>query len=306
MQRFILLRMIQMVVALFVISIIVFGLIRMTGSPVDALLPDEAEQEDIERAEKYWGIDQPLPVQYITWIKRLFTGSFGQSYKWQGTSTKELIVDRFPATLQLAGAAVVIAAALALPIGVFSAVKRDTFLDYGGKIIALLGQSLPSFWLGIVMIWIFAVMLGWLPTSGRGGVDHIILPAIALGAYQVAALMRLVRSSMLDVLDSEYVKLARIKGLPEWKVIWKHCLRNAAIAPLTYFAFIGAAMLTGSVITETVFAWPGLGLLAIEAVRAKDYEVIQTLIMLFAAFYISCNLFADILYAYLDPRIRYG
>ena len=182
---------------------------------------------------------------------------------------------------------------------------KGTSWDALAKIIALLGQSLPGFWLGIVLMWIFAVNLGWFPTSGKGGIQYMILPAITLGWFQVAVIMRLVRSSMLDVLDSEFVKLTRIKGLAEWKVIWKHCLRNAAIAPLTLFAIIAGVLMTGSVVTESVFSWPGTGLLVVDAVRARDFQVVQAVVIVFAGIFILTNLFVDILYAYLDPRIRY-
>jgi peptide/nickel transport system permease protein len=194
---------------------------------------------------------------------------------------------------------------IALPIGVFSAVWKGSAWDSAAKIIALLGQSLPAFWLGIVLMWIFAVTLGWFPTSGRGGIEYMILPAITLGWFQVAAIMRLVRSSMLEVLDSEFVKLTRIKGLPEWKVVWKHCLRNAAIAPLTFFAIIAGVLMTGAVVTESVFSWPGTGLLVVDAVRARDFQVVQAVVIVFAGIFILTNLLVDILYAYLDPRIRY-
>ncbi len=182
---------------------------------------------------------------------------------------------------------------------------KDTAVDSAAKTIALLGQSLPAFWLGIVLMWIFAVKLGWLPPSGNEGFQSIILPAITLGWFQVAAVMRLVRSSMLEVLDSEFVKLARIKGLPEWKVIWKHCLRNAAIAPLTFFGITAGVLMTGSVVTETVFSWPGIGLLIVDAVRARDFHVVQAVILIFAGIFIAINLVVDVLYAYLDPRIQY-
>jgi peptide/nickel transport system permease protein len=244
-------------------------------------------------------------MQYLTYMGNVFRGNFGESLKWRGKNVRELVLSRFPATLQLAALALVVSAGLALPIGVIVAVKKDTGIDYGGKIIALLGQSLPSFWLGIVLMWIFAVKLGWFPTSGKGGISHMVLPAVALGWYQVAAVMRLTRSSMLDVLDTEYVKLARVKGVPEWKVVWKHCLRNAAVAPLTYFGLIFATFLHGSVVIETVFSWPGVGLLAIDAVLALDFPVVQTVVLFFAAIYIASNLLVDVAYAYLDPRIRY-
>jgi peptide/nickel transport system permease protein len=238
-------------------------------------------------------------------LNNIFHGNLGFSIKWPGKNSADLIASRLPATLKLASFALLVAPAMALPIGVMVAVKEDTGIDYAGKIFALLGQSLPSFWLGILLMWVFAVMLGWLPSSGTGGIKHFILPAIALGYFQVAAIMRLTRSSMLEVLDSEYVKLARIKGLPEWKVIWKHSLRNAAIAPLTYFGLLLGGFMTGSVVIETVFAWPGVGLLAIDALRARDFQVVQSIVLFFAVIYIVCNLLVDILYAYVDPRIRY-
>jgi peptide/nickel transport system permease protein len=178
-------------------------------------------------------------------------------------------------------------------------------MDTLGKIIALLGQSLPTFWLGIVLIWVFAANLGWFPTSGRGGLQNIVLPGIALGWFSVAAFMRLIRSSMLNVLDTEYVKLARVKGLPERKVIWKHALKNASIAPITFFGAIIVQLITGSVTIETVFSWPGVGLLALEAVNARDYQVVQAVAFLGSAAFVFMNLLLDIAYAYIDPRVRY-
>ena len=305
MQRFIVVRVFHSLIALVAISIIVFGLARITGNPLDVLLPIEATQEDFDRVEKAWGLDKPLPLQYFKYVSNVLQGDFGDSFKWQDKSARELVVSRFPATLQLASLALIMSIILALPIGVIVAVKKDTGIDYLGKIVALLGQSLPSFWLGIVLMWIFAVQLDLLPTSGKGGIKHMILPAVALGWFQVAAIMRLTRSSLLEVLDTEYVKLARIKGLSERTVIWKHCLRNALITPLTYFGLILGSFLTGSVVTETVFAWPGVGLLAIDAVRSRDFQVVQTVVLFFATIYILANLLVDIMYAYLDPRIRY-
>ena len=305
MQRYILIRFLQSLLALWVMSIIVFSLARMTGDPLDVLLPMEAGEGERERVAHYWGLDRPLYEQYFVFLGKALHGDFGNSWKWQGHTAMGLVVERLPATLQLAGAALVISVALALPFGVLTAVWKDRLFDSVGKVFALLGQSLPSFWLGIVLMWIFAVMLGWLPTSGRGGIKHMILPAVCLGWFQVATMMRLVRSSMLDVLDSEFVKLTRVKGLPEWKVVWKHCLRNAAITPLTYFAITTGVLITGSVIIESVFAWPGTGLLVVDAVRARDFQVVQAIVIIFAAVFTVTNLVVDILYAYIDPRIRY-
>jgi len=305
MQRYILIRFLQSLVALLVMSIIVFSLARMTGDPLDVLLPMEAGEGERERVAHHWGLDRPLYEQYFVFLGKALHGDFGNSWKWQGHTAMGLVVERLPATLQLAGLALAISVVLALPFGVLTAVWKDRLFDSVGKIFALLGQSLPTFWLGIVLMWIFAVTLGWLPTSGRGGVKHMILPAVCLGWFQVATMMRLIRSSMLDVLDSEFVKLTRVKGLPEWKVIWKHCLRNAAITPLTYFAITTGVLITGSVITESVFAWPGTGLLVVDAVRARDFQVVQAIVIVFAAVFTMTNLAVDILYAYIDPRIRY-
>jgi peptide/nickel transport system permease protein len=286
-------------------SVIVFGLARLSGNPLDVMLPIEAGPEDYARLEKYWGLDKPLHQQYLIFMTKAIQGDFGESLKYQGQSAMALVAERLPATLELAGVALIISALLALPIGVLAAVTKGTKWDTAAKILALLGQSLPAFWLGIVLMWIFSVMLDWLPSSGRGGLTHLILPAITLGWFQVAVIMRLVRSSMLEVLDSEFVKLARVKGIPEWKVVWKHCLRNASIAPLTVFAIIAGSLLTGSVVTETVFTWPGVGLLVVDAVRSRDFQVVQAVVIMFAFIFILCNLLVDITYAYLDPRIRY-
>jgi peptide/nickel transport system permease protein len=305
MQRYILRRFLQSLLAIWVMSLVVFSLARVTGNPLDVMLPLEAGPEEYARVAQHWGLDKPLYTQYFIFLGKAIQGDFGQSWKWHGYSAMGLVWQRLPATLQLAGFALFISVVIALPIGVMSAVWKGTAWDSVAKVIALLGQSLPGFWLGIVLMWIFAVNLGWFPTSGRGGIQYMILPAITLGWFQVAAIMRLTRSSMLEVLDSEFVKLTRIKGLAEWKVVWKHCLRNAAIAPLTFFAIIAGVLLTGSVVTESVFSWPGTGLLVVDAVRARDFQVVQAVVIVFAGIFIFTNLLVDILYAYLDPRIRY-
>ena len=309
MQRYLILRFGQSIVALVGVTMLVFFLTRLSGNVLDLMLPIEATPEDFERVEKAWGLDKPIIAQYGIYMWNVLHGDWGQSWKW-GAGALEIVLEKFPATAQLAAFTLIVSTTLGLSIGMLVAVKKDSPFDWGGKIIALLGQSLPSFWLGIVLMWVFAVLLGWLPTSGRGeglgGIKYMIMPAITLGWFNVAALMRLTRSAMLEVLDSEYVKLARIKGLPEWKVIWKHCLRNAAIAPLTYFGLVAGFLMTGSVVTETVFAWPGTGLLAVEAVQSRDYQVVQAVVLFMAGIFIFANLVVDVLYAYLDPRIRYN
>ena len=305
MQRYLLFRFAQSLLALMGVSIIVFGLTRLSGDVVEFYLPQDAHPEDFVRVREAWGLDKPIVVQYGVYVGNIMKGDWGRSFRYNDDALG-LVVEKFPKTLKLAGFTIAISTILGLGIGVFVSIRKGSIFDTGGKILALLGQSVPSFWLGLMLMWIFAVHLGWLPTSGEGGIKHMIMPAIALGGFNVAALMRLTRSAMLDVLDSEYIKLARIKGLSERKIIWKHALRNAAIAPLTYFGVVTGFLLTGSVVTETVFAWPGIGLLAVEAVEARDYAVVQGVVIFMASMFIFANLVVDVLYAYLDPRIRYN
>ncbi|WP_299619241.1 ABC transporter permease [Pelagibius sp.] len=305
MKRYLIIRLFQSLLAMLAISMIAFVLSHLSGSPVDAMLPDDAGPEEAERLIRLWGLDRPYHEQYLVFLGNALQGNLGDSIKWSGQTAMGLVLDRLPATLQLGGFAIIVSTIIALPIGVLAAVYKDSPFDSFGKLIALLGQAMPNFWLGIVLIWVFAVTLNWFPTSGRGGLANMILPAIAMGWFQVAALMRLTRSAMLEVLDSEYVKLARIKGVPEWRVVWVHAFRNAAIVPLTYFGLIAGSIFTGSVVIETVFAWPGTGLLAIDAIRGRDFPVVQAVVLTFAGVFILANLIVDTLYAYLDPRIRY-
>jgi peptide/nickel transport system permease protein len=216
----------------------------------------------------------------------------------------QVVLNRLPATLLLGGTAMGLSIVIAVPLGVVSAVRKGTLVDSIAQAVALVGQSMPSFWLGIILIWIFAVWLNWLPTSGGGSVRHLVLPAIAIAWFQISALTRLTRSAMLEVLDAEYIKLARAKGVSENKIVWKHALRNAAIVPLTYFGVLAGSVLTGSVVIETVFSWPGLGWVAIEAIKARDFPVVQSVVIVFAIIFILSNLVVDLLYAYVDPRIR--
>lgn len=311
MQRYIIVRLAQSLLVLFAVSIIIFGLARISGDPMDVLLDDDAGPAEYEAMLTKWGLDQPLHIQYLTFLGNAMTGDFGRSIQHPTREALDLVMQRFPATLMLAGLALSISIAIAVPVGVLSAVKKDTMPDYMAKIFALMGQSAPSFWVAIMLMWIFAVQLGWLPTSGRGdpGLDrlaHLVLPALAIGWYQVAALMRLVRSSMLEVLDSEFIKLARVKGVSEVRVVWKHALRNASIAPVTLLGLLVAQLVTGTVVTETVFSYPGVGLLAVDAIRNRDFQVMQTIVLFFAVIFVGINLFVDVIYAYIDPRIRYA
>lgn len=290
--------------ALLVITVIVFLLSHLSGNPVDALLPDDASQEQIDAFIRDWGLDKPLWQQYATFLGNAVQGDFGTSLKWQGEDAMGFVLDRMPATLQLGAMAIVMSVVIALPLGIAAAVYKGTPVDNGAQMFALLGQSMPNFWLGIVLIWVFSVGLGWLPTSGMGTIYHAILPAIAIAWFQISALARLTRSAMLEVLDAEYIKLARVKGVSEAVVIWKHALRNAAVVPLTYFGILAASILTGSVVIETVFSWPGMGWVAIEAIRGRDFPVVQAVIIAYAVIYMISNLVVDLLYVAIDPRIR--
>lgn len=305
MQAYILRRVVQGLLAIFVICTVTFALARVSGDPLNVLLPEEASEEQIELIKAEWGLDKPLHMQYLQYLGKLFRGDLGEAIAWPNSTATELIVQRLPNTVKLSALALIVSGVIAFPVGVLVAIKKDTPFDYGGKLFAILGQSAPTFAVGLILMWIFAVQLNFFPTSGSGGIEYIILPALALGYYNVAALMRLTRSSMLEVLDTEYVKLARIKGVPEWKVVWKHCFRNALIVPLTYFGLIGAVLITGSVVIETVFAWPGLGHLVIKAILFRDYVVVQAVVLLFATAFVIINIMVDVLYAYIDPRIRY-
>lgn len=306
MLRFLLTRLSQLVASLLVITVIVFSLSHLTGSPVDALLPDDATPQQIKSLTEHLGLNRPYHVQYFTFLKNAAVGDFGDSTKWKGSTAAQVVVERLPATLKLGGLAMLISLIVAIPLGVLAAVKKNSIFDTAANMIALLGQSLPAFWLGIVLMWIFAVTLGWFPTSGYGGLSHMILPAVSMAWFQIAALTRLTRSAMLEVLDAEYIKLARVKGVSEPLVIWKHAFRNAAIIPITYFGVLAGSLLTGSVVIETVFAWPGTGLLAIDAIRGRDFPVIQSVVLFFAVFFLFANFLVDVLYAVIDPRIRYS
>src|SRR5262245_35195850 len=290
---------------MFVVSIVVFALVRFSGDPIQIMAPPEASEADIAVLRAYLGLDRPWPAQYWTFISHAVQGHFGRSVRFRRPAM-ELIAERYLATLELGALAVLIVIAVALPVGVYAAVRRNTPLDYLARGFAALGQAVPPFWLGLLLVLIFGVLLHLLPTSGRGTPLHVILPGITLGWFAVAGLMPLTRSAMRDLLGSKYFKLARIKGLPDRQVIWKHAFKNAALPVVTFAALLFVALLNGSIITETVFSWPGLGLLVIEAVDSRDYPIVQAVVMCLSAMYIGVNLLVDILYAYLNPKIRYS
>lgn len=305
MHTYIIRRFCQSLLALLVLSMVIFLMSRLTGDPTLLMLPDDATHEDIAQLRHALGLDRPLPVQYWVFIRKAVQGDFGRSIKGQ-MPVLDMIKERLPNSIKLAAVALSIAVLMAFPLGVMAAVKKDTAFDTLANIIAVLGQSLPQFWVGIVLIQIFAVRLRWLPVAGVGGFSHYILPAFTLGWFVVAGMMRLLRSSMLDVMGSEFVKLARIKGLPSRTVVWKHALRNALIPVLTFGAIYLAILITGAILVETVFAWPGVGQLIYQGIVFRDFPVVQAVVLLTAGIVIAVNLLVDIAYAYIDPRIRYS
>ena len=304
MLTFILRRGLMAVVTAVVVSAIVFGLSRAAGDPRMLFLGDHTTKEVWDEWGRQMGLDRPLVVQYTTWLGKMLKGDFGKSLRGDAPILST-IGDSLKVTGRLALSAWIFAIVLGIPLGVLSAVKRGTLWDYLGRSVAMFGQALPPFWLGVMFILVFAVNLRWLPVGRMGGIDHYILPAITLGWLTAAGLLRLMRSAMLEVLDSEFIKFARSKGVRETWIIWKHALKNAIIPPLTYAGMIFATFLMGSVVTESVFAWPGLGRLMVTSVYANDFPVLAGCVMMFTLIYVLANLVVDILYAYIDPRIRY-
>ena len=304
MQQYILRRSFQSLIALFLLSIIVFGVVRLTGDPSYLLIDESASEEQRLEIRRGLGLDRPLIVQYGIYIGNFLQGDLGRSVRGR-TPVKDLLADRLMPSVKLAGFAILVIFVTAVPLGVIAAVKKGTFIDSAAKLVAVLGQSVPSFWLGIILIEIFAVQLDLLPTQGMGGFSHYILPGFTLSLFLIAGVMRLLRSSMLDVLDSEYIKLARVKGLSENKVIWKHALKNSLIAVVTFGGTYVAALITLAILVEVVFAWPGLGRMVFNGIINRDFPVVQTLVILTGALVITVNLLVDILYAYLDPRVRF-
>ena len=298
MLKFIGVRFAEALVVLALMSVIVFLLSRLTGDPVVLLLGDGATESDRAALTVALGLDQPLPVQYLHYLADVLRGDFGRSVEAGNEPALELVLARLPASLYLAGVA------LGIALGVVAAVNRGRAVDLVVRLLALVGQSVPSFWLGIVLIYVFAVQLRLLPTSGYGEWYHYILPAATLGLFTLAAVTRLVRSSMLEALGSEYIKLARVKGLPEAIVVWKHALANSLIPLITFMGTFFATMITGAVVIETVFAWPGIGRLAYEAILARDFPVVQTVVLVITALFILANLLVDVLYVVVDPRMR--
>jgi len=322
MLRYLFRRFWQSLLVLFGISIIIFIILHLTGDPAVLLMPPDATKEDIENFRKLMGFNDPLFLRWPPWeylsppwrfvtdtqYGRFFTGvlrgDFGTSFRHQQPAMR-LILERMPATLQLTASAMAIAVSVAVPVGIVSAVRRNSLLDHAGMVLALLGQSMPVYWLGIMFILLFAVRLNLLPAFGAGGWQHLILPAVTLGAFSMARIARLTRSSMLEVLGQEYVRTARAKGVSEIRTVLKHGLKNAAIPVVTVIGLDMGTLLGGAVITETIFAWPGVGRLAVQAISYRDYPLVQAAVFTLALIFVIINFMVDVLYTYLDPRVAY-
>jgi peptide/nickel transport system permease protein len=306
MGRYVLRRLALLVPLLVGASILVFLTMRLIpGDPARLSLGPEATDDQVQLMRRQWGLDQPLPVQYGYWVGHAVQGDFGRSTVSRVPAGQE-IGTRLPATLQLTGLSIVIASAIGLGLGVLAAVRHNTWLDHASMVLALLGVCTPTFWLGLMLILVFSVRLAWLPSFGQGGLDHLILPALTLGAAAAAIIARVTRSSMLEVLSADYLRTARAKGLSEQLVIARHALKNALIPVVTLLGLEFGSLLAGAIVTETVFAYPGIGQLLVNSVNNRDFPVVQAALLLFAVQFVLINLLVDVLYAFVDPRITYA
>ena len=293
----------QALVSMLVVISIVFVLTRMSGNPIHLLLNVNATERDQEILTRHLGLDKPLPVQYVIYVKNIALGDFGNSVLTR-RPVLEHLWERLPATIELGFCAMFLSVLIGVPLGMYSAVRRGGIMDTAARTFAVLGQSMPAFWLGLMLILLFGVVLGVLPAGGRGDIQHLVLPAFTLGYFTSAAILRLTRSSMLEVLGSDYIKFARLKGLHEQVVLWKHGLKNALLPVITFAVLLFVQFLGGAVVTETVFAWPGLGRLILESVTTRDYPIVQAGVLVLSSLYLFGNLCVDLLYSYLNPRIR--
>lgn len=305
MRAYLLRRLLYSVFVVFGVSIVVFLLVRLSGDPAALMLPLDATAEDVAQFRETLGFDRPLPVQYVEYLGRALQGDFGVSTRHQQPAM-DMVLGRLPATLQLMGLSLLVALVVAVPMGILSALLPDSVVDRFGVVVALVGQAIPNFFLGIVLILLFAVTLGWLPSSGRGGLEHLILPAVTLGTAAAAFINRLLRSSLREVLATDYVRTARAKGR-SWPVtVLRHALRNAAIPVTTVVGIQIIQLFGGAIVTETVFAYPGAGLLLVQSLGNRDIPVVQAFVMLVSLVVVLVNLLIDLAYGVLDPRISFA
>lgn len=305
MKKYLIRRLLQLIPVLLIITFIVFALVHVAGDPVALMLPEDATEEDRNALRAALKLDQPFLVQYGTYLINLAKGDFGKSFRYNQDALP-IVLERLPATLELAIASMIVATIIAIPLGIWSATKQNTFMDLFATGGAVLGKAMPNFWLGIMLILILAVNSQIFPVSGRGTLSHLVLPAITLGTGIAAEMTRLIRSSMLEILHQDYVRTAKSKGLKDSIVVYKHAFRNSLIPVVTIMALQTSTLVGGTLITETVFSWPGLGQLLVQAVNARDMAIVQAAVFIIAFMVIGMNLLADILYRLLDPRIKYN
>lgn len=303
MARLILVRVFHAVLSMALLTLFVFFLVRLTGDPAALLLPDLTPPAVMEAFREKLGLNQPLYAQYGIFLSNLLHGDLGRSFVYNVPVT-DLIAQRLPNTLILAVAGLVTTLVVGLPLGVLAAYKRGGWLDVVSRWLAVVGQSAPAFWIGLLMILVFSIRLHLLPSGGTGGLPNLIMPTLTIAVKPLAGLVRLVRSSMIEVLETDYVKFLRLKGLPEWQILWKHALRNGGLTALTFVGVLTADLMTGSVVSETVFAWPGLGWLMVTSIGSGDFAVVQAVVLMFSMIYIVINLLVDLLYGVLNPRLR--
>jgi peptide/nickel transport system permease protein len=296
-------RLAQTVLVVFLSLTAVFAMVRLSGDPVTLFMPMDIQAKDVDEFRERLGFNDPIGVQYARFIGGAVQGRFGESLRYKQDALG-LVLERLPATLLLAGTALGLTFLIAVPLGVLSAVRRDGIFDHVATLMTVLGQAVPGFWLGLMMIYLFSVQLRWLPTGGIGTVSHLVMPSVVLAAFYSARVARLTRSAVLDILNEEYILTARAKGLAEARVIGKHTLRNSAIPIVTLAGLEAGQLLGGAVITETIFAWPGLGRLTVQALLNRDFPVVLAAVSLTAIVYTLMNLLVDLLYGWLDPRVR--
>ena len=309
MKAFLLKRTIRGLITIWIIITVVFLLMRTLGDPIDFLFLPQISIEDRQRLKEWYGLDKPLYVQYAKFNKGIFTGDFGMSVSYAGRNAFKVFLNRALGTVELVGASLVFAMVLGLILGMISATRPDSVVDYVIRLVAITGLAIPGFWLSLLFILLFSVYLRWLPSAGgpdRVGWIGLLMPAVTTGWFFVAANTRLLRSAMMDALASDYILSIRSKGMPEWIVLWKHAFKNAIIPVLTLFGVNFALLVGGAVIAETIFAWPGIGLLMVEATFARDHAVIQTIIFFTSVIIVTVNVLVDMCYAWIDPRIRLG
>ena len=303
MRVFLARRLIYSIVLILATTVFVFIMSRQSGDPRHLFMNEQSTQAEWDAWGVELGLDKPLYLQYVIWLGNALSGDFGESIR-QRRPALDVVVERIPATLELAAGSFIFSMVTGIPLGVFSALKRGSILDYAGRTFALVGQAAPVFWLGIVLVLIFSVNLEWLPVARRGGIDHYILPSVTLGWLFASSFLRLTRSAMLEVLDSEFIMFARAKGVQNTRVIWKHAFRNALLPSLTYAGILMAGLITGAVITETIFSWPGLGSLAVTSVLQLDFPVLTAVVCVITVAYAGMSIIVDFTYALADPRIR--